>query len=121
MAQLSDPGERVEFLETLGLAETGLDRVIAAGTRLLDLITYFTANEKEAHAWTLPSGATALDAAGQIHTDFARGFICAETIFYDDFVGLGGEQAAKDAGKMRQEGHDYKIRDGDVLLFRFNV
>ena len=97
------------------------DRVIAAGTRLLDLITYFTANEKEAHAWTLPSGATALDAAGQIHTDFARGFICAETISYDDFVGLGGEQAAKDAGKMRQEGRDYKIRDGDVLLFRFNV
>ena len=121
VAQLSDLGERVEFLETLGLAETGLDRVIAAGTRLLDLITYFTANEKEAHAWTLPSGATALDAAGQIHTDFARGFICAETISYDDFVGLGGEQAAKDAGKMRQEGRDYKIRDGDVLLFRFNV
>jgi len=121
VAQLSDPAERVEFLESLGLAETGLARVIHAGYRLLGLITYFTANPKEAHARTLPSGATALDAAGQIHTDFARGFICAETISCDDFIGLGGEQAAKDAGKMRQEGRDYKLRDGDVLLFRFNV
>ncbi|MCH7936683.1 MAG: redox-regulated ATPase YchF [Proteobacteria bacterium] len=121
VAQLSDPAERVEFLKSLGLAETGLVRVIAAGYRLLGLITFFTANEKEAHARTLPSGATALDAAGQIHTDFARGFICAETISHDDFIGLGGEQAARDAGKMRAEGRDYKVQDGDLLLFRFNV
>ena len=121
VAQLTDPAERTEFLETLGLAETGLDRVIAAGYRLLDLITYFTANEKEARARTLPAGATALEAAGKIHTDFARGFICAETISYDDFIALGGEQAARDAGKMRAEGRDYIVKDGDLLLFRFNV
>ena len=121
VAQLSDPGERVEFLESLGLAETGLARVIAAGYGLLGLITFFTANEKEARAWTVREGATALDAAGKIHTDFARGFICAETISYDDFIGLGGEQAARDAGKMRAEGRDYIVKDGDLLLFRFNV
>ncbi len=121
IAQLSDPAERAEFLETLGLNETGLARVIAAGYGLLGLITFFTANEKEARAWTVPEGATAVEAAAQIHTDFARGFIAAETISFDDFVELGGEQGAREAGRMRAEGRDYIVKDGDLLLFRFNV
>ncbi len=121
VAQLSDPAERAEFLESLGLAETGLARVIAAGYDLLGLITFFTANEKEARAWTISKGATAESAAGLIHTDFQRGFIAAETVSYDDYVSLGGEQAAREAGKMRAEGRGYVIKDGDVVLFRFNV
>ena len=88
---------------------------------MLGLITFFTAGPKEARAWTIAAGATAQAAAGEIHTDFARGFICAETIAYADYVAAGGEQAAKDAGLMRQEGRDYVVRDGDVIRFRFNV
>ncbi len=121
IAQLTDEAERREFLDTMGLSETGLTQVIRAGYGLLDLITFFTAGPKESRAWTVHAGATAPEAAGAIHTDFQRGFICAETIAYDDFVALGGEHGAKDAGKMRQEGRDYLVRDGDVMLFRFNV
>ncbi|HEX9463239.1 MAG TPA: redox-regulated ATPase YchF [Alphaproteobacteria bacterium] len=120
VAQLPE-GERGEFLSSLGLTETGLARVIRAGYALLDLITFFTAGPKEARAWTVRRGATAPEAAGVIHTDFERGFICAETISYDDYVACNGEQGAKDAGKMRQEGRDYVVKDGDVMLFRFNV
>jgi len=121
VAALDDEGEKAEFLAALGLEETGLAQVIRAGYGLLDLITFFTAGPKEVRAWTVRRGATAPEAAGAIHTDFQRGFIAAETILYDDFIGLGGEQAAKDAGKMRLEGRDYRIQDGDVILFRFNV
>jgi ribosome-binding ATPase len=121
IAQLSDAEERVEFLESLGLDETGLTRVIRAGYHLLHLITFFTSGPKESRAWTISSGSKAPQAAGAIHTDFEKGFIKAETIAYDDFIGLGGEQPAKDAGKMRQEGKEYVVHDGDVLLFRFNV
>jgi len=121
VAQLDDPAERADFLASLGLEETGLARVIAAGYALLGLITFFTAGPKEARAWTIRKGTRAAQAAGTIHTDFERGFICAETIAYDDYVAAGGEQAAKEAGKMRQEGRDYVVKDGDVLLFRFNV
>jgi GTP-binding protein YchF len=121
VAQLDDEAEKQEFLESLGLEETGLARVIRAGYELLGLITYFTAGPKEARAWTIHKGTKAPQAAGVIHGDFERGFIAAETIAYDDFVALGGEQAAKDAGKMRQEGREYVVKDGDVLLFRFNV
>ena len=119
VAQLDDPDERAEFLAALGLAETGLARVIRAGYDLLGLITFFTAGPKEARAWTVPQGAKAPQAAGVIHTDFETGFIRAETIAYDDFVALGGEQPAKEAGKMRLEGKDYEVHDGDVMLFRF--
>ena len=121
VAMLADADERKDFLEALGLQETGLDRIIQAGYRLLELITFFTVGPKEARAWTVERGATAQEAAGTIHTDFARGFICAETIGYEDFVACGGEQGAKEAGKMRQEGRDYTVRDGDIMLFRFNV
>jgi ribosome-binding ATPase len=114
-------GDRQEFLDSLGLKETGLTRVIRAGYGLLGLITFFTVGPKEARAWTVRKGAKAPEAAGAIHTDFERGFICAETIAYDDFIACGGEQGAKDAGKMRQEGRDYVAKDGDVMLFRFNV
>jgi ribosome-binding ATPase len=120
IAQL-DAGERDEFLESLGLEEPGLDRVIKAGYALLGLQTYFTVGPKEARAWTIPEGASAPQAAGVIHGDFERGFIRAETIAYDDFVSLGGEQAAKEAGKMRSEGKTYQVRDGDVLHFLFNA
>jgi ribosome-binding ATPase len=113
--------ERAEYLTTLGLAETGLARVIRAGYRLLDLITFFTAGPKEARAWTVKRGTKAPAAGGVIHTDFERGFIRAETISCDDFVALGGEQGAKEAGRMRAEGRDYVVQDGDVILFRFNV
>ena len=113
--------ERSEFLAHLGLAETGLARVIRAGYALLDLITFFTAGPKEARAWTVRRGAKAPEAAGAIHTDFERGFICAEVIAYEDYIACAGEQGAKDAGKMRLEGRDYAMRDGDVVLFRFNV
>ncbi|MSP48035.1 MAG: redox-regulated ATPase YchF [Alphaproteobacteria bacterium] len=120
VAQL-DPEERKVFLADLGLEEAGLARVIRAGHKLLDLITFFTVGPKEAHAWTVRNGAKAPEAAGAIHTDFEHGFIRAETIACDDFVASGGEQGAKDAGKMRVEGADYVLKDGDVLYFRFNV
>ena len=121
VAGLSDSAERKEFLASLGLEESGLDRVIHAGYALLDLITFFTAGPKEAHAWTLRRGSTAVQAAAAIHSDFARGFIRAETIAWRDFFTCGGEQGAKDAGKMRVEGRDYVVQDGDVFYFRFNV
>ncbi|WP_379546866.1 redox-regulated ATPase YchF [Qipengyuania sp. DSG2-2] len=113
--------ERAEYLAELGLEESGLARVIRAGYELLGLNTFFTAGPKESRAWTFPAGAKAPQAAGEIHTDFERGFIRAETIAYDDYVTLGGESAAREAGKLRQEGKDYDVQDGDVLLFKFNV
>jgi GTP-binding protein YchF len=116
-----DPDERSAFLADLGLEETGLSRVIRAGYELLGLITFFTAGPKEARAWTVHKGAKAPEAAGEIHTDFERGFIRAETIAYADFVACNGEAGAKDAGKMRSEGKDYVVQDGDIMLFRFNV
>ncbi|WP_159999148.1 redox-regulated ATPase YchF [Roseomonas sp. 18066] len=116
-----DEADRGEFLEGLGLADSGLDRVIAAGYGLLGLVTYFTVGPKEARAWTIIKGMKGPQAAGVIHGDFERGFIAAETIAYDDYVALGGEQAAKEAGKMRVEGKEYVVKDGDILLFRFNV
>ncbi len=114
-----DPAERQEYLDELHLAETGLSRLIRAGYDLLDLITFFTAGPKAARAWTVTRGAKAPKAAGVIHTDFEKGFIRAETITFDDYVALGGEQGAKDAGKMRLEGRDYVVADGDVMHFRF--
>jgi ribosome-binding ATPase YchF (GTP1/OBG family) len=113
--------DRADFLKDLGLEETGLSRIIRAGYELLDLITFFTAGPKEARAWTVEKGSKAPQAAGVIHSDFERGFIRAETIAFDDYVGLGGESAARDAGKLRSEGKDYVTRDGDIMLFRFNV
>jgi len=121
ISQLTDETERAEFLETLGLHETGLARVIRAGYGLLGLITFFTAGPKETRAWTVARGSKAPQAAGVIHTDFERGFIRAETISFEDYTRLGGEHGAKDAGKMRQEGRDYLTQDGDIMLFRFNV
>jgi len=116
------PGEEREaFLSDLGLHETGLARVIKAGYELLGLITFFTAGPKESRAWTVRRGAKAPEAAGAIHSDFERGFIRAETIAYDDFVRFGGEAGARDAGKLRSEGKEYLVQDGDVMLFRFNV
>jgi len=109
------------FLEDMGMDEPGLNRVIRAAYQLLGLHTYFTAGPKEARAWTIPAGATAPQAAGAIHTDFERGFIRAEVASYDDFVACGGEQGAKESGKLRLEGKDYTVRDGDVIHFRFNV
>ncbi len=113
--------EKAEYLASIGLEEPGLNRVIRAGHELLGLLTFFTVGPKEARAWTVRQGATAPQAAGVIHTDFERGFICAEVIAYDDFVRLGGEQAAKEQGRMRLEGRDYVIHEGDVCHFRFNV
>ena len=121
VAQLEDRTEQQAFLADLGLNKTGLDRVIGAGYRLLDLVTFFTAGPKESRAWTVKNGSTAPQAAGAIHTDFERGFIRAETISYADYIACSGEQGAKDAGKMRQEGRDYIVADGDIMLFRFNV
>ncbi len=115
------PDEQSAFLPELGLTEPGLDRMIQAAYRLLNLLTFFTANSKEARAWTVPKGASAYDAAGEIHTDFQRGFIRAEVISVDAFVARGGEQGAKDAGEMRLEGKDYVVTEGDVIYFRFNV
>ena len=115
------PDERGEYLEAMGLHETGLARVIRAGYDLLHLITFFTVGPKEARAWTVPVGSTAPVAAGTIHSDMQRGFIRAETIAFDDYVTLGGEGPARDAGKLRQEGKEYVVRDGDVLHFKFNV
>ena len=113
--------ERMIFLEEMGLHETGLARIIRSGYDLLHLLTFFTVGPKEARAWTVHKGAKAPDAAGEIHSDMQRGFIRAETIAYDDYVALGGENGAKEAGKLRQEGKEYQIQDGDVLHFKFNV
>ncbi|MEM7767726.1 MAG: redox-regulated ATPase YchF [Pseudomonadota bacterium] len=118
---LLDADEQTEYLESIGLEEPGLTRLIHSGYELLGLQTYFTAGPKEARAWTIPTGATAPQAAGVIHGDFEKGFIRAETIAYDDYVACGGETPAKEAGKMRAEGKDYIVKDGDVLHFRFNV
>ena len=119
---LLDPDERSsEFLDPLGLTEPGLNRLIREAYALLGLQTYFTAGPKESRAWTVPVGATAPQAAGVIHTDFEKGFIRAETIAYDDYVRLNGEAGARDAGKLRAEGKEYVVKDGDVMHFRFNV
>ena len=116
-----DMDERLAFLEEMGLHETGLARVIRSGYDLLHLITFFTVGPKEARAWTVEKGSKAPQAAGEIHTDFERGFIRAETIAFDDYIALNGEAGARDAGKLRQEGKDYVVKDGDVLHFKFNV
>ncbi|AKQ42248.1 GTP-dependent nucleic acid-binding protein EngD [Aurantiacibacter atlanticus] len=116
-----EPEDRGEYLAELGLEESGLARVIRAGYQLLGLNTFFTAGPKESRAWTFPKGAKAPQAAGEIHTDFQKGFIRAETIAYDDYIALGGEAGAKDAGKLRQEGKEYVVQDGDVMMFKFNV
>ena len=116
-----EPEDRGEYLAELGLEESGLARVIRAGYELLHLQTFFTAGPKETRAWTFPAGAKAPQAAGEIHTDFEKGFIRAETIAYADYVELGGESAARDAGKLRQEGKEYLVQDGDVMMFKFNV
>jgi GTP-binding protein YchF len=113
--------EKLEFLAEMNMTEPGLNRVIRAGYALLGMQTYFTAGEKEVRAWEVPIGATAPQAAGVIHTDFERGFIRAEVIAFEDYISLGGEKAAKAAGKMRVEGKDYIVKDGDVMHFRFNV
>ncbi|MCU7947798.1 MAG: YchF family ATPase, partial [Candidatus Thiodiazotropha sp. (ex Cardiolucina cf. quadrata)] len=116
-----DEDERGEFLADMGLEEPGLNRVVRAGYKLLGLETYFTAGEKEVRAWTIPANATAPQAAGVIHTDFERGFIRAEVVAYEDFVSYKGEQGAREAGKLRSEGKEYIVKDGDVIHFRFNV
>jgi ribosome-binding ATPase len=116
-----DAAERKEYLDELGFDEPGLNRVIRAGYKLLKLQTYFTAGVKEVRAWTTPIGATAPRAAAEIHTDFEKGFIRAEVVAYDDFTAHGGENGAKEAGKLRLEGKDYIVQDGDVMHFRFNV
>jgi ribosome-binding ATPase len=118
LAGLADE-ERTEFLDSLGLEEPGLNRLIRTGYNLLDLVTYFTVGPKEARAWTITDGTKAPQAAGVIHTDFEKGFIRAETIAYDDYIALGGEGGAKEAGKMRLEGKEYVVKDGDVMHFRF--
>jgi len=120
MAQLED-ADRDEFLADLGLDEPGLNRVIRAAYRLLGLQTYFTAGVKEVRAWTVKAGATAPQAAGVIHTDFEKGFIRAETISYEEFLRFRGESGAREAGRLRLEGKDYRVAEGDVLHFRFNV
>ncbi|QVM82520.1 MULTISPECIES: redox-regulated ATPase YchF [Novosphingobium] len=116
-----DKEDRGVFLEEMGLAEAGLARIIRAGYELLELLTFFTVGPKEARAWTVHKGAKAPEAAGEIHSDMQRGFIRAETIAFDDFVALGGEAAAKEQGKLRQEGKEYVVHDGDVMHFKFNV
>lgn len=121
VSQLDTAEEKQEFLETLGLQETGLTRVIRAGYTLLKLITFFTSGPTETRAWTVRNGAKAPEAAGCIHTDFQKGFIRAETIAYDDYVAAGSEAKAREAGKLRQEGKEYVVHDGDVLHFLFNV
>ncbi|MGJ8527097.1 redox-regulated ATPase YchF [Maritalea sp.] len=120
LSQLDDE-EQKEYLETLGLEEAGLNRIIREGYKLLNLQTYFTVGPKEARAWTVAVGTKAPQAAGVIHSDFERGFIRAQTIAYDDFIELGGENAAKDAGKARDEGKEYVVKDGDIMLFKFNT
>ena len=120
LAQLANP-EKGEFLASLGLEETGLARVIRAGYALLRLVTFFTAGPKEAHAWTIEQGTKAPQAAGKVHSDFEKGFIRAETIAFADFAAYGGEQGARDTGRMRLEGAEYIVQDGDVMRFRFNL
>jgi GTP-binding protein YchF len=120
LADMSDE-DRTMFLAEMGQDEPGLDRLVRAAFKLLGLQTYFTAGEKEVRAWTIHIGDTAPQAAGVIHTDFERGFIRAQTIAYDDFVAFKGEQGSKDAGKMRSEGKEYVVKDGDVMNFLFNV
>jgi ribosome-binding ATPase YchF (GTP1/OBG family) len=120
VAQLPE-ADRADFLEGLGLHDSGLDRVIRAGYDLLGLLTFFTVGPKEAHAWTIVEGTKAPQAGGTIHGDFERGFIACETIAYADYVACNGEVGAKEAGRMRLEGKDYVVKDGEVLLFRFNV
>jgi ribosome-binding ATPase YchF (GTP1/OBG family) len=115
------PDERAEFMETLGLSDPGLNRLIREAYALLGLQTYFTVGPKETRAWTIDVGDTAPQAAGVIHTDFEKGFIRAETIAFDDYVRLNGEAGAREAGKLRSEGKEYVVRDGDVMNFRFNV
>lgn len=121
VSTLESEEDKIEFLKSLGLEETGLNRVIRAGHDLLHLITFFTIGPKEARAWTVHQGAKAPEAAGAIHSDFERGFICAETIAYEDYVTCQGETGAKAQGKLRQEGKNYLVKDGDVFHFRFNV
>lgn len=121
ISQMEDPADQAEFLNDLGLSETGLARVIRAGYDALQHITFFTVGPQESRAWTIPRGATAPNAAGVIHGDFERGFICADTISFDDYQSLGSESAVKDAGKMRQEGKAYIVQDGDIFHFKFNV
>jgi hypothetical protein len=116
-----EPEERTEYLRQYGLDAPGLHRLIHAGYRLLGLISFFTSNEKEARAWTIREGTLAAEAAGEIHTDFERGFIRAETLAWDDFAGAGGMKAAREEGLIRAEGRDYVVADGDIILFRFNV
>lgn len=116
-----DPAEAKEYLEAMGLAESGLARLVREAYKLLGLQSYFTSGETETRAWTIPIGAKAPQAAGVIHTDFERGFIKAETAAYADYVELGGEKGCRDAGKLRQEGKDYVVQDGDVMHFKFNV
>jgi hypothetical protein len=113
------PEERADYLEAVGLKETGLDRLVRAGYGLLHLVTYFTAGPKETRAWTITAGTKGPQAAGVIHTDFEKGFIRAETIGYEDYIATGGEAGAREAGKMRLEGKDYVVQDGDVMHFRF--
>lgn len=121
VAMLSDENEQKEFLNSLGLQETGLNRIIKAGYNLLNLLTFFTSGPKEVHAWTVKKGALAPQAAGVIHTDFERGFIRAEVVSFDDYVACGGESRAREQGKLRAEGKNYVMQDGDVVHFLFNV
>ena len=118
LARFDDAAEQAAFIKELGIEDSGLARVIHAGYALLDLITFFTANANEAHAWPLRRGASALEAAGKVHSDFAKGFIRAETVAYEDFLACGGEHGAREAGKLRSEGRDYIVEDGDILLIR---
>ena len=121
VAQLTNPSEQQEFLETLGLKETGLNRVIKAGYDLLNLETYFTSGPKESHAWTIRKGTLAPQAAGVIHSDFERGFIRAEVISYADYVACNGSVGAREQGRLRSEGKNYIVKDGDIIEFLFNV
>ncbi|MCL4140699.1 UNVERIFIED_CONTAM: hypothetical protein GTU68_044122, partial [Idotea baltica] len=121
IAQLDSREDKLEFLQDMGLNKSGIDKLIQACYNILELDTYFTAGEKEVRAWTIKKGTKAPQAAGVIHTDFEKGFIRAEVIGYEDFVALGSEQAVKEAGKMRVEGKEYIVKDGDVMHFRFNV
>ena len=119
--ELDSNEEKKLFLDDLGLEESGSNKLIRASYKLLNLHSYFTAGEKEVRGWTIKIGDSAYDAAGQIHTDFQKGFICAEVIAYDDYVELGSESKVKEAGKMRLEGKEYIVSDGDIMHFRFNI
>ena len=121
LTEIDEEDERAEFLEAAGIEEPGLSYLIRTGYELLGLQTYFTAGEKEVRAWTIPAGASAPQAAGVIHTDFEKGFIKAEVMAYDDFVAHGGEKGCREVGKLRIEGKEYTVADGDVVHFRFNV